>query len=622
MLTRFLYRHAESVLTNPLLVFNPRILQFPRAPLGYMPVKEVILADALSGGIHVINDRWTIIPFPYKYYTTLVPILAGKISGAKMSPHNIDSPEFRDAMGELYCWAQQRIPRVAHKFGAAIKLLPNLPKQIKQELSLAGYPEKELQRLMGAYIAITYEGELLSDLPEVIEWYRERFAEAYNYRLKSEGFHALYQNGTIQLHVKGVPVTAVSTLTGQLVTDPCYYMVPYLVGMSQQQLVSFDKDTFRSYAKPANLNAPMGLEESWWVAACACILFNDQMFSERLGSTSGGDVRISFLEVSDRGIVEEDSELDDIRDMLVRHRQPVRRDGKEGEQARVAAVDDASRLYRSSSSPIAVSESARLTIILREEKQGRSPLRYLSEVSVGEARRRFRNLKEALRLEGRTAPLWGIIELFKSKSSKKVKKVPSDVLISLWRCSYENTPYPDYIVQQGLDFLKVWLAFYSYTDKKVTDPYDILSNHKVRNAMALAKAHVHFSKEGGVKDTLNTGYPSTWYQLGRVVAVCQEAQRLSLEGKRTNIQETLAIFQDRPHDAFNMTMLRAEPHWQKLKENEDNFETYRRLQALRNDAISKVDISEVTNTSKLSSVQFCEFLLGYYQQLASMGEDK
>lgn len=609
MLVRILYHKAYQVLTEPRIVQNGHILHSRRAPLGYLPVYQPLLVDVHTGAVQPA-EGWMIIPLRYRYYQDFSPVLAEKVG-------NLKNPQFHHQMHRLCEWATQHLPAYASHFQQALRFVQGDPEQhIDAQVRKAGWSAEEMKRLMRSFVLLVADGRPLSDLPEVIERERERFMrEAYHPRIEDKGFRADYRDGKPVITLSdGRPLRTYSLLTGALVSDPCYFMVPNFAGGNMEQLVSFYGDPTNSYGRSSNLNAPMGLEESWWVAACASVLFNERRFTRKVGSASG-DVCLTYLEADPQSIVEESEELQALQEILGIDLSPVEQQSQqELESARSAAVDEADRFYRAAPSPKEASSSAMLYVILREVKRGRSPVRYLSVLDAPTARERFRRLKRALQVDGYRPALWGIIQLFAS-GGKSSGKVPADVITALWQCSYENRPYPDHIISQALHQLAVWLAFGSHLrrsgKRKRYDLMQVFDHNRVLPALSLVKANLEFT-QGGAPVSLNPDYQSTWYHLGRVVAICQEAQHRSLEGKRTNIQETLAIFQDRPHDAMNMVLLRAEPHWSKLAE-EGGWLRTQLYEAMRG-----VDVQTVSAADKLDSKQFSELLLGYYQQLAEL----
>lgn len=618
VLANLLYERAKRVLKD---VSNAHLLDGP-VPLGYLPVPKHLEVDASTESVRLV-DRWTIIPTGDKY-SKFPPTLAGRLMGEESEGGEekngkgktnfippIGHPIYMAALQDLRAWLEQHNPQYVPAIDAVIALIPRLNSLLTEFTKRVGLTEKEARAAMQMRVLFTWDGQRLTDLPEVVQWFRKRYTEAYDRRLKDTGYRAEYQNGAIRLYYGDSPVEASSILSGQRISDPCIYMMPYLDGNQSKQLISFDKSSYQSYSRLSNLNAPMGLEETWWIAACASRIFNDSWYTKRLGKTCKGSAALTHLEELQDSVVR-DAELDALIEELLGIPANEVSDEDEstgGKQARAVAADEAARFYKSSSSSLQANPDARVTVILREEVQGRSCIRYISTVSLAEAVERFRTLKQALTLNGRTAPLWGVIELFKSKTDGKI---PADALISLWSCSYENVAYYDYLVAEMVMRLTNHLAYHQNKDrdreKKGMSPLE------VRNGMAFLKAHVHFTRGGMV---MSTDYDSPWYQIGRLVAICREVQRRSLDGGNTNIEQVLSVFQVNPHMALNMALSRVEPHWDKIKETP----AYQELRKQFDDAVSRIDVTKVAAVSELDELGCSELLLGYYQQMASMEGD-
>jgi len=410
-------------------------------------------------------------------------------------------------------------------------------------------------------------------------------------------------------------------------------MIPNLVGGKMEQLISFDKDSFSSYGMKNNLNAPMGLDESWWVAATASIVFQDNRFTAHLGD----NVSVTFLpkhmpklqgdlinDLRELGI-----EIEAIDDSSKNTDEELDPDAR---AAHRAAVEAARQFRTGSDKKSNVNEGAEVIAILREKSQGRSPIRYYSELPVGAtndtshstARGRFYNLKSALRIssvrgEARVISLISIIQMLKKVYRSKKSQLPSDVYTELWRCSYDNKPYPPSLVQMVEHAALNWIAHDSHIQQgksgRRMDPILVTFDDRyVLPAMAFLKAHLYFSGYE-VSEELRYGSKSTWYNFGRVVAICQWFQRLSLGNKQTNIEDSLTSIQSQPNRVAAFVLQTVVPHIKKVARSNGDYEM---LMTELGYALNNINADEVSGTTRLNHDEVALVMLGYFQQLVKL----
>jgi hypothetical protein len=410
-------------------------------------------------------------------------------------------------------------------------------------------------------------------------------------------------------------------------------MIPNLVGGKMEQLISFDKDSFSSYGMKNNLNAPMGLDESWWVAATASIVFQDNRFTAHLGD----NVSVTFLpkhmpklqgdlinDLRELGI-----EIEAIDDSSKNTDEELDPDARAAHRAAV----EAARQFRTGFDKRSnVAQDAEVIAILREKAQGRSPIRYYSELPVGAAndtshstaRGRFHCMKSALRVssvrdEARVVSLISIIQMLKKVYAAKKSQLPSDVYTELWRCSYDNKPYPPSLVQMVEHAALNWIAHDSHiqqgkSGKKIDPVLLTFDDRYVLPAMAFLKAHLYFSGYE-VSEELSYGSKSTWYNLGRVIAICQWFQRLSLGNKQTNIEDTLTTIHAQPSRVVDHVLKTVLPHVKKVARTNGNYEV---LMRELDYPLRYVDPDEVTGTTRLNHDEVALVMLGYFQQLVRL----
>jgi hypothetical protein len=297
-----------------------------------------------------------------------------------------------------------------------------------------------------------------------------------------------------------------------------------------------------------------------------------------------------------------------------------------------AAVEAARQFRTGSDKKSNVAEDAEVIAILRERAQGRSPIRYYSELPVGTtndtshntARGRFYNLKSALRIssvrgETRVVSLISIIQMLKKVYASKKSRLPADVYTELWRCSYDNKPYPPSLVQMVEHAALNWIAHHSHirqgnSNKRIDPLLVTFDDRYVIPAIAFLKAHLYFSGYE-VNEELSYGNKSTWYNFGRVVAICQWFQRLSLGNKQTNIEDSLTSIQSQPSRVVQHVFTTVLPHVKKVARTNGNYETLMREldYPMRN-----INPEEATGAVRLNHNEVALVMLGYFQQLVKL----
>jgi hypothetical protein len=533
MLTRALYEISRNVLTNPVIVANAYILKDGRTPLGYLPVQKLLKLDLCQNTVELVPQdekglgSWYIIPYQYRYYESKWhPALSirRQTSGKNTDDNDTDDKNADDrpknrwsqhlvALSELESYLSSISSQYAEHVGALLAQLQDENKVVDwvtDRLKLSVGDSKTIEDALYIPWLFLWDGVMLSNLPEIVEWQREQFVlKGYAARLTESKLEVEYLDG--RAHIR-TPHTFTSMLTGKVITDPCVYMVPSLAGGKMEQLISFDKDSFTSYGMKNNLNAPMGLDESWWVAATASIVFQDNRFTAHLGD----NVSVTFLPKHTPKL--QSDLIDDLRELGIEI-EAIDDSSKNTEEeldpdsraAHRAAVEAARQFHTGSDKKSNVAEGAEVIAILREKAQGRSPIRYYSELPVGAAndishntaRGRFYNLKSALRIssvrgEKRVISLISIIQMLKKVYASKKSQLPADVYTELWRCSYDNKPYPPSLVQLVENAALNWIAHDSHIQKsnsnKRMDPILVTFDDRyVIPAMAFLKAHLYFS---------------------------------------------------------------------------------------------------------------------------------
>jgi hypothetical protein len=132
--------------------------------------------------------------------------------------------------------------------------------------------------------------------------------------------------------------------------------------------------------------------------------------------------------------------------------------------------------------------------------------------------------------------------------------------------------------------------------------------------MAFLKAHLYFSGYE-VSEELSYGSKSTWYNFGRVVAICQWFQRLSLGNKQTNIEDTLTTIHAQPSRVVDHVLRTVIPHMKKVARTNGSYEV---LMRELDYPLRHVDPEEVTGTTRLNHDEVALVMLGYFQQLVKL----
>jgi hypothetical protein len=164
-----------------------------------------------------------------------------------------------------------------------------------------------------------------------------------------------------------------------------------------------------------------------------------------------------------------------------------------------------------------------------------------------------------------------------------------------------------------------WIAHNSHIQKgssnKRIDPILVTFDDRyVLPAIAFLKAHLYFSGYE-VSEELSYGSKSTWYNFGRVVAICQWFQRLSLGNKQTNIEDTLTTIHAQPSRVVKHVFTTVLPHVKKVARTNGNYEV---LMRELDYPLRHVDPEEVTGTTRLNHDEVALVMLGYFQQLVRL----
>ena len=691
MIASALYRLSGFVLKDPVLVKNSYILQHT-TPLGYMPVRRFLEVDlnslkATPVGFETEQSRseterkaeqsrsWHLVPLQYRYYdSTWHPALSirmqfddnGNFTGRDSNQWKLHM----EAMHSLRDWATQHAPDITPDIQGMLDKLneidDNAISEIAKRLMQSGYgaiasghdkranderannkganEEEKIRKLLRSLPSLwvfTWNGKSLFEDPRVLEWQRMHFVlNGYAKRLnKHLGDCVRYSNGKVYIDT-GMPIQFTSMLTGKVITDLCIYMVPNLSGESyMEQLLSYYSPQFSSYGLDSNLNAPMGLDESWWVAATASIVFQDRQYSVPLARSFS----LSFLPLAQ---THGNSPVnDDIRDILSSiivieedteetseegKESPEDRDGSsapkldpEVKAAHRAAVKTASQFRKPSDRRPTADKDMPLIVALRQKSQGRSPLRYYAELPLGSrsdtshntARGRFHHLKNALRLtniDGQTIDV-GLRSVIGLMKELYLDNIPAASYAELWRCSFENRPYPAYLVVETAIAAAKWLSHGKGARKQ---PLRIrLSGSKVLSAIAFLKAHLYFSGYE-VSEELNYKSDNTWYNLGRVIAICQWFQRQSLGDKQTNVENVLPSVQTSPSRVIGHVLLSVIPHISKLERNQPG--EFSKLMSDLGFSVNSAVPEDILSVKRLDHNQLALVMLGYFQQLTQL----
>ena len=644
MLTKSLYEVSRAVLTNPVIVANAYILKDGRTPLGYLPVQALLKLDLCRNTMELVHPdenglgSWHIIPYHYKYYEDKWhPALSVKRPRPSKDPNKQPADRWGQhlaALIELESYLSSISSPYAEHVSALLAQLQDENKVVDwviDHLRLSYGDSKTVEEALYIPWLFLWDGIELSEIPDIIEWQREQFVlKGYAARLTEFKLEVEYLNGRAHINTKN---TFTSMLTGEVTPDSSIYMIPNLVGGKMEQLISFDKDSFSSYGMKNNLNAPMGLDESWWVAATASIIFQDNRFTAHLGD----NISVTFLPKHMPKL--QGDLIDDLRELGIEieaidgsSRNAEEELDPDSRAAHRAAVEAARQFRTGSDKKSNVAEDAEVIAILREKAQGRSPIRYYSELPVGAAndtshstaRGRFYNLKSALRIssvrgEKRVVSLISIIQMLKKVYAAKKSQLPSDVYTELWRCSYDNKPYPPSLVQMVEHAALNWIAHDSHIQKgssnKRIDPILVTFDDRyVLPAMAFLKAHLYFSGYE-VSEELRYGSKSTWYNFGRVVAICQWFQRLSLGNKQTNIEDSLTSIQSQPNRVAAFVLQTVVPHIKKVARSNGDYEM---LMTELGYALNNINADEVSGTTRLNHDEVALVMLGYFQQLVKL----
>ena len=661
MITSALYRLSEFVLKDPVVVANSHILRHT-TPLGYMPVRRFLSVDlsslkATPIGFETKQSRsWHLVPLQYNYYdSTWHPALSirmqfdddGNFTGR-------DSQQWKlhmQAMHSLRDWSLQHAPDLTPDIQGMLdrlneidNVIPRVVDRLMQSGSgmVASDSDKganirKLRRYLSGLWVLTWNGKSLFEDPRVLEWQRMHFVlNGYAKRLeKYFGDCVRYSNGKVYIDT-GMPMQFTSMLTGNVITDPCIYMVPSLTNDSMmEQMVSFYSPQFSSYGLTSNLNAPMGLDESWWVAATASIVFQDRQYSVSLAK----GFSLSFLPLAQTHGYNPLSDY--IRDLLMireEAEEPSDEDKESPEDrgelsapkldadvkaAHRAAVKTAAQFHKSSDDRPVADKDMPLIVALRQISRGRSPLRYYAELPLGSrsdtshntARGRFHHLKNALRLtnvDGRTTSvsLPGVIRTIEELYNGDI---PAASYADLWRCSFENRPYPAHLVVETAIAAAKWLSHGRGTRKQSLRIR--LSNNNVLSAIAFLKAHLYFSGYE-VSEELKYDNKDTWYNLGRVIAICQWFQRQSLGDKQTNVENVLPSIQASPARVTWHVLMSVVPHISKLERNQP--EEFSKLISDLGFSVNSAVPEDITSVKRLDHNQLALVMLGYFQQLTQL----
>jgi hypothetical protein len=191
--------------------------------------------------------------------------------------------------------------------------------------------------------------------------------------------------------------------------------------------------------------------------------------------------------------------------------------------------------------------------------------------------------------------------------------IPASSYADLWRCSFENRPYPAHLVVETAIAAAKWLSHGKGARKQ---PLRIrLSSNKVLSAIAFLKAHLYFSG-CEVSEKLNYKSDNTWYNLGRVIAICQWFQRQSLGDKQTNVENVLPSVQTSPSRVVGHVLLSVIPHISKLERNQPG--EFSRLISDLGFSVNSTVPGDITSVKRLDHNQLALLMLGYFQQLTQL----
>jgi hypothetical protein len=660
MIAAALYKLSEFVLKDPVIVANSYILQHT-TPLGYMPVRRFLSVDLSSLKANPIgfdteqSRSWHLVPLQYNYYdSTWHPALSirmqfdddGNFTGRDSKQWELHM----EAMHSLRDWSVQhatdltpdiqgmldRLNEIDNVISGVVGSLMQSGSEMAASDSDKGANIRKLRQYLSGLWVLTWNGKSLYEDPRVLEWQRMHFVlNGYAKRLeKYFGDCVRYSNGKVYIDT-GMPIQFTSMLTGSVITDPCIYMVPSLTNDSMmEQMVSFYSPQFSSYGMTSNLNAPMGLEESWWVAATASIVFQDRQYSVSLAK----GFSLSFLPLAQ---THGDNPVSDyIRDLLMirEEAEEPSEEGKESPEdrgesspkldadvkaAHRAAVKTAAQFHKSSDDRPVADKDMPLIVALRQISRGRSPLRYYAELPLGSrfdtshntARGRFHHLKDALRLtnvDGRTTSV-SLPSVIRTIEELYNGDIPAASYADLWRCSFENHPYPAHLVVKTAIAAAKWLSHGKGARKQ---PLRIrLSSNNVLSAIAFLKAHLYFSGYE-VSEELRYDNKDTWYNLGRVIAVCQWFQRQSLGDKQTNVENVLPSIQASPARVIGHVLQTVIPHISKVER--DKPEEFSRLISDLGFSVNSAVPEDITSVKRLDHNQLALVMLGYFQQLTQL----
>jgi hypothetical protein len=142
-----------------------------------------------------------------------------------------------------------------------------------------------------------------------------------------------------------------------------------------------------------------------------------------------------------------------------------------------------------------------------------------------------------------------------------------------------------------------------------------LSSNNVLSAIAFLKAHLYFSGYE-VSEELKYDNKDTWYNLGRVIAICQWFQRQSLGDKQTNVEDVLPTIQASPARVVGHVLQTVIPHISKVER--DKPEEFSRLISDLGFSVNSAVPEDITSVKRLDHNQLALVMLGYFQQLTQL----
>lgn len=380
-------------------------------------------------------------------------------------------------------------------------------------------------------------------------------------------------------------IEGVCAIKGQKALIPNIH--PAIKGVKDAQtcgaaIVSFNKDSFCSYNKDQNYNAPISKEVVFSYSTALKYLLSRQKIQI-------GDATTIFW-------TERDSPLEGIFGMAL--------DPHEAELSDNAELRDFLQAVRAGKHLPSLDEGVKFFVLGLSPNNSRLSVRFWHVSNVGDISEKlgqhFRDLHIVKQFGDKDPDFPGMWRLLNETTNKKSKDGPPPLLAgALTRSILEGTAYPQSILSLILNRIRA--------DQNIN-----YVRAAIVKAILIRKARIFNKKELEVTMALDTENKKPAYLLGRLFAVLEKVQQEAIPGAKSTIKDRFyGSASATPRVVFPQLLRLAQHHIQKA---EYGFNSDKRIEAII------CDIQEFP--AHLAIDQQGLFAIGYYHQRQDLFQKK